>query len=108
MTCNRCTDYALYCEFLDNWLATVGNHPSVTTDEIYAMALWTKMIRERILTSHMLAFTEQLQIALDIAMWEFDLAATLRFFRSVPPSARNYGLERLIAQLKNPYLRLHS
>jgi hypothetical protein len=102
MACNRCFDYELHCDFLDNWLASINNNPNVTTGEIYGMAVWCKGLRDEILAKHLLQFGQDLLVALDIAAWEYDLAVTLRFFKAVPQRARSYGIQRMIMKMDAP------
>jgi hypothetical protein len=100
--CNRCFDYELHCDFIDNWLASINNNPDVTTGEVYAMAIWCKSLRDEIISRHLLQFGKDLLVALDVAAWEYDLAVSLRFFKAVPQRARSYGIQRMIMKMEAP------
>lgn len=100
--CNRCTDYGLHCEFLDNWLIAVDQNSgnTVTTGEVYSMALWAKMIREEILARHILQFGKDLIVALDIAAFEYDLIVTLRWFKAVPAGYNSTAVRTMIRAME--------
>ncbi len=99
---NRCTDYGTHADFLDNWLYAVDNDPNVTTVEVYDMALWAKGLRDKIIANHLLQFGLNVLDVLEVAAWAYDLQVAQRFFSAVPPSARNWGMSRMVTRLSTP------